>query len=50
MRDKLQELEEGHTTIEKFNNYVEDFCDTCIGYIQEWCLPFRMPLQPHGSV
>jgi hypothetical protein len=43
VRDQLQELEkEGHITIEKFNNYAEDFCDTCIEYIQEWCLPFLM--------
>jgi hypothetical protein len=47
MRDQLQELEkEGHVTTEKLNNYAEDFNDTCTEYIQDWCLPFLMPLQP----
>jgi hypothetical protein len=49
VRDQLQELgKEGHMniTIEKFNNYAEDFYDTFIEYIQEWCLPFFMTLQP----
>jgi hypothetical protein len=47
VRDQLQELEkDGHITIEKLNNYAEDFYDTCIEYIQEWRLPFLMPLQP----
>jgi hypothetical protein len=46
VRDLLQELEKGHITIENFNNYAEYFNDTCIECIQEWCLPFLMPLQP----
>jgi hypothetical protein len=47
VRDQPQELEkEGHITIEKFNNYAEDFYDICTEYIQEWRLPFLTPLQP----
>jgi hypothetical protein len=48
VRDQLQELEEGHIIIEKFNfnNYAEDFYDTCNEYIQEWCLLFIMTPQP----
>jgi hypothetical protein len=46
VRDQLQELKkEGHITIEKFNNYAEDFDDTCIECSQEWCLPFLMSRQ-----
>jgi hypothetical protein len=41
----MQDLEKGHETIENFNNYEEDFYDTCTEYIQERCLPFLMPLQ-----
>jgi hypothetical protein len=25
---------------------IEGFYDPCIEYIQEWCVPFLMPLQP----
>jgi hypothetical protein len=47
VRDQLQELEkDGHITIEKFNNYTQDFYDSCIQCVQEWCLPFLMRLQP----
>jgi hypothetical protein len=36
VRNQLQELEEErHTTIEKYNNYAEDFYDNCTEYIQE---------------
>jgi hypothetical protein len=46
VRYQLQELKkEGYMTIEKFNKYAEDFYDTCIEYIQEWCVvQFLTPL------
>jgi hypothetical protein len=51
VRDQLQELEyEWHITIEKFNNYAEDFYNTCFEYIQELCLLFLMPLQTKGWI
>jgi hypothetical protein len=51
MRVQLQEQEkEGYQNIQMFNNYAEDFYDTCIEYIPEWCLPFLMPLQPRDWI
>jgi hypothetical protein len=45
-RNTTQTAINNDITIEKFDNYAEDFYDTCSEYIQEWCVQFLMLLQP----
>jgi hypothetical protein len=39
-------IRERGTSVNRWLQSAEDFYDTCIEYIQEWCLSFLMPLQP----
>jgi hypothetical protein len=41
MQGYLKDLEEvGQLIFEEFKSYCGHFCDTCIGFIQEWYVPF----------
>jgi len=51
MQDYLEALEEeGQVTFEEFKSYCGHFYETCIGFIQEWCVPFLAPLHCIDSV
>jgi hypothetical protein len=49
-RSAARTKKEDIITIEKFNNYAEDFYDTCTEYIQKSHFPFLIPLQPIDSI
>lgn len=46
VQDQLKELVDvGKITYEEFKRYCDNFYETCTEYVQEWYVPFFVPLQ-----